>query len=242
MFEFISSENIISHSSLSLEKIMWTFGMDIFDDKEDLTAKLKKGKKYLTSGKKTPRRKGSYQKRFYPSIFLVSFYKAGVCSGKSMLCVARSSTLSTTIKAYEFVPTQVIKKKGLSKVFGGGKDPLKFYKVIAYHLQMGRGIKILANLSAFLILKDFSIPVEVTSIYYLKTKLCLGCDKGFEVIDVESYDTQSLIDPEDKSLDFVKKDSQKPLAVYRIRDGEFLLCHERKRMRGIRNCALIHSR
>ena len=62
--------------------------------------------------------------------------------------------------------------------------------------------------------------------HFLKSKLCVGCVKGFEIVDLETLDTQGLLDPADSSLDFVqKRENVKPLAIFRI-DGEFLLCYD----------------
>ncbi|TEB33189.1 CNH-domain-containing protein [Coprinellus micaceus] len=32
------------------------------------------------------------------------------------------------------------------------------------------------------------------SLHFLKTKLCLGCSKGFEIVDLETLETQPLLD------------------------------------------------
>lgn len=70
--------------------------------------------------------------------------------------------------------------------------------------------------------------MQSSSIHFLKTKLCVGCANGFEIVDLESLDTQGLLDPADGSLDFVRKrENLRPLAIYRI-DNEFLLCYDGK--------------
>lgn len=74
--------------------------------------------------------------------------------------------------------------------------------------------------------KEFYIPVESTSIHYLKTKMCVGCSRGFEIVDLESLDTQGLLDPNDENLEFVRKrENLRPMAIYRIHN-EFLLCYD----------------
>ena len=51
------------------------------------------------------------------------------------------------------------------------------------------------------------------------------CSRGFEIVDLESLDTQGLLDPNDKSLEFVtKRKNLRPMVIYRIRN-EFLLCY-----------------
>jgi hypothetical protein len=63
-------------------------------------------------------------------------------------------------------------------------------------------------------------------VHFLKTKLCVGCTKGFEIVDLETLDMQGLLDPMDGSLDFVlKRDNVRPVAIYRI-EADFLLCYD----------------
>jgi hypothetical protein len=77
-----------------------------------------------------------------------------------------------------------------------------------------------------MLIQEFYIPVESSSIHFLKTKLCVGCSRGFEIVDLESLDTQGLLDPADESLEFIKKrENLRPMSIYRI-DNEFLLCYD----------------
>ncbi|KAH7927342.1 CNH-domain-containing protein [Leucogyrophana mollusca] len=132
-----------------------------------------------------------------------SFFKAGICLGKVLVCVVKSSPLSSTIKTLEPIDQNIRgrSKPTFRKLLQGGNDTLKLFR-------------------------EFYIPVESSSIHFLKTKLCVGCSKGFEIVDLESLDTQGLLDPADASLDFVRKrENLRPMAIYRI-DNEFLLCYD----------------
>ena len=77
--------------------------------------------------------------------------------------------------------------------------------------------------------QEFYIPTESSSIHFLKTRLCIGCTKGFEIVDLETLDTQGLLDPADPNLELVhRRDNQRPvrpMAIYRI-EGDFLLCYD----------------
>jgi hypothetical protein len=45
-------------------------------------------------------------------------------------------------------------------------------------------------------------------------------------VDLESLDTQGLLDPNDESLEFVRKrENLRPMAIYRLHN-EFLLCYD----------------
>ncbi|KZP01607.1 CNH-domain-containing protein [Calocera viscosa TUFC12733] len=132
-----------------------------------------------------------------------SFFKAGICLGRTFVCVVKASSLSSTIKVLEPIDQTVRgkNKPTFRKLLQGGNDTLKVFK-------------------------EFYIPTESSSLHFLKTKLCVGCTKGFEIVDLETLDTQGLLDPADMSLDFVqKRENVKPIAIYRI-DGEFLLCYD----------------
>jgi hypothetical protein len=67
------------------------------------------------------------------------------------------------------------------------------------------------------------VPSEATSIHFLRSKLCVGCAAGFEVVSLETLDNQSLLDQADTSLDFVaRRDNVKAIHIERL-NGEFLL-------------------
>lgn len=128
------------------------------------------------------------------------FFKTGVCLGRHLVCCVKSRALSTTIKVYE--PNDAMskgkKQKGFGKMFNAGQDELKPYK-------------------------EFYIPTESSSVHFLKSKLCVACVRGFEVVSLETLETQSLLDQADTSLDFVaRKENVKPIHIERL-NGEFLL-------------------
>lgn len=131
-----------------------------------------------------------------------NFFKAGICLGQQLVAAVKTSALSTTIKVYE--PKENMankgKKSGFAKMLSTGQDQLKPYK-------------------------EFYIPTESTSIHFLRSKLCVGCARGFEVVSLETLETQSLLDQADTSLDFVvRKENIKPIHIERMA-SEFLLCY-----------------
>jgi len=130
-----------------------------------------------------------------------AFFKAGVCLGQVLVCSVKTSTLTSTVKVLEPQDT-----------FSRGKKQPAYRKLLP---QGGQ--------EALKPFKEFYIPTESTSIHFLKSKLCVGCAKGFEVVSLETLETQSLLDPADTSLDFIqRREIVKPIAIYRL-NGEFLL-------------------
>lgn len=131
-----------------------------------------------------------------------NFFKAGICLGQQLVATVKTSALSTTIKVYEPKENMANKarKSGFAKMLSQGQDQLKPYK-------------------------EFYIPTESTSIHFLRSKLCVGCARGFEVVSLETLETQSLLDQADTSLDFVvRKENIKPIHIERMA-SEFLLCY-----------------
>ncbi|BGP12283.1 hypothetical protein JCM10213_000021 [Rhodosporidiobolus nylandii] len=132
-----------------------------------------------------------------------TFFKAGQCLGRTLVCVVKSGNVSSTIKTLEPIdqPRGGKKQPAIRKFLQGSNESLRVFK-------------------------EFYIPTESSSVHFLKSKLCVGCTKGFEIVDLETLDTQGLLDPADSSLDFVqKRENAKPIAIYRI-EGEFLLCYD----------------
>jgi hypothetical protein len=71
--------------------------------------------------------------------------------------------------------------------------------------------------------QEFYIPAESSSVHFLRSTLCVGCARGFEVVSLETTETQSLLDQADTSLDFVqRKETIRPIHIERL-NGEFLL-------------------
>lgn len=60
---------------------------------------------------------------------------------------------------------------------------------------------------------------------FLRSALCVGCARGFEIVTLDTLVTQPLLDQADTSLDFVaQKEHLKPIHVERI-SQTFLLCY-----------------
>lgn len=129
------------------------------------------------------------------------FFRVGICLGRHLVCCVKPTALSTTIKVYE--PNDAVsatrRQRGLGRMFNSGQDELKPFK-------------------------EFYIPTESYSVHFLRSKLCVACSRGFEVVALETLETQSLLDQADTSLDFVarKEGVVRPIHIERL-NGEFLL-------------------
>jgi hypothetical protein len=110
------------------------------------------------------------------------------------------------------------KKSGLAKMLASSQDVLKPLKVDCPPSEAPEAEMLIR-------VKEFYIPTESSSIHFLRSKLCVGCARGFEVVSLETLEAQSLLDQADTSLDFVqRKENIKPIHIERIAT-EFLLCY-----------------
>jgi len=162
------------------EQVLYTFTLDALDT-TDPVGSLRRGRRIASH---------------------TSFFRAGICMGRTLVCVVKSGSLSSTIKTLEPIEYNPRGKKPqtLLRLRSNGQETLRVFK-------------------------EFYIPTESSSVHFFKSKLCVGTPKGFEIVDLETLDTQGLLDPADISLDFVqRRENLKPIAIFRV-DGEFLLCY-----------------
>ncbi|KAJ3010284.1 UNVERIFIED_CONTAM: RHO1 GDP-GTP exchange protein 2 [Siphonaria sp. JEL0065] len=132
----------------------------------------------------------------------INFFKVGFANNRTLVCTVRTAQLSSTIKIFESVEFSTMKRKGRINLFSREKEAMKLFK-------------------------EFYIPTEASSIHILKTKLVVGCTKGFEIVDLETLETQALLDPSDDSLDFVLvREDTKPMAIFKTGEDEYLLCYD----------------
>lgn len=129
----------------------------------------------------------------------INFYKVGICLGRILVCTAKNGSSTSYIKVLEPAdPAPRGKRPPLRKFLQGQSE-------------------------GFRIFKDCYVPSEIVSISFLTSMLCVGCAKGFEVVSLQTNETQSLLDPADTSLDFVlRREALKPMAIWRLH-GNFLL-------------------
>lgn len=130
----------------------------------------------------------------------INFYKVGLCLGRILVCTAKSGSMNSTVRVLEPVDPNPRGRRqpALRKLLASQNEGLKVFK-------------------------EFGIPSEIISISFLTSNLCVGCAKGFEIVSLETLESQSLLDPADTSLDFViRREALKPMAIYRL-NKDFLL-------------------
>jgi hypothetical protein len=100
-------------SFLSAERQVITFPLDALDHMDPL-AGLRRAKRIASH---------------------ITFFKTGVCLGKTLVCVVKASPLSSTIKTLEPIDQNVRgrNKPTFRKLLQGGNDTLRVFKVSLCH-------------------------------------------------------------------------------------------------------------
>ncbi|EPQ31558.1 uncharacterized protein PFL1_00891 [Pseudozyma flocculosa PF-1] len=85
----------------------------------------------------------------------------------------------------------------------------------------------------FRIYKTFFIPSEAYSMQFLRSKLCIVCARGFEIMNLDSLLPGTIPDfahaPRDdpRVLNLQKRvETARPLGMFKTLDGHFLLCYD----------------
>ncbi|KAI0351270.1 CNH-domain-containing protein [Trametes cingulata] len=74
--------------------------------------------------------------------------------------------------------------------------------------------------------REFFLPSDAHDLLFLKTKVCILCTRGFEIMDLTDF-SSATIPLEDDLRRLGKRSSAcKPIAMFRIREDEFLLCYD----------------
>lgn len=95
---------------LLAERSIWTFELSVLNE-NDPEGSLKMGRKISSH---------------------TSFFKSGKCLGRTLVCIVKSSSLSSTIKVLEPIEKDLRNSKKpptLKKLVGGGKEVLRVFKV-----------------------------------------------------------------------------------------------------------------
>ncbi|KAI7900280.1 CNH domain-containing protein [Cokeromyces recurvatus] len=126
---------------------------------------------------------------------------------KTLVCFVRNNAMTSTIRALEPCETtkEANKKKNknnLGRLIRGNNEALKAHK-------------------------DLYIPGEASSIQLFKNIICVGSERGFQMVNLSSAEVQSVLDPNDESNNLVlqQHENMKPISMFRHKNGSILLCY-----------------
>ena len=116
--KMVSQIDVLEQHSILLvlaDKVMLSYPLEALDPEESQAAPSKRGRKICSASQ--------------------SYFSAGMCNGKLLVCCVKSSSLSSTVKVFEPMDsmTKGKKKSGLAKMLAGGQDVMRPYKVRLIH-------------------------------------------------------------------------------------------------------------
>ncbi|CEH18539.1 signal transducer [Ceraceosorus bombacis] len=146
----------------------------------------------------------------------VVFFSVGQLKDRTLLVYMKKKANESVFRALE----PVINAPQAESGRGGG----------GLFSRLGRETK---NTDWFRIYKTFFIPSEAYSTQFLRSKLCIVCARGFEIMSLESLQPGTIPDfsqcPRDDPLvqNLVNRvDRAKPLGMFKHSETEFLLCYD----------------
>ncbi|KAJ3569204.1 hypothetical protein NP233_g5203 [Leucocoprinus birnbaumii] len=80
----------------------------------------------------------------------------------------------------------------------------------------------------FRVYRDFFLPSESYDLIFLKARIAILCAKGFEIMDLNDFNSVTIPQREDPRLSHLAKrcESCRPMGMFRSSDDEFLLCYD----------------
>lgn len=139
-----------------------------------------------------------------------SYFNTGTCNGRTLIITMKRKGSDSHFKAHE--PT-----------CGDLRDP--------------KNSKLLATKTSFMskppawfkIYKEFYIGMDSTAVHFLKSKVLVACQRGYEVIDLERLNEVSTNFPDliHRDYQFLVGDLPKPISIFRCNENNFLLCYDR---------------
>ncbi|CCH62931.1 hypothetical protein TBLA_0I02750 [Henningerozyma blattae CBS 6284] len=150
----------------------------------------------------------------------VRFFSEGNCNGKKLIVTAHAHSIKYFEPEHPLLGKQGANSNNSHTNVGHGNgNANNSHNAGVGGIANGRG----KNAKKKIV--EVSFDSEPVSISFLKSNLCIGCKKGFQIVSITQNLHEPLLDPADTSLEFATRDNTlKPMAIYRV-GSMFLLCY-----------------
>ncbi|EAU90429.2 signal transducer [Coprinopsis cinerea okayama7 len=123
-----------------------------------------------------------------------------------------------------------MKKKGLDSIFRV-LEPVgdKINEKVKAPVGLGSRLGFRSTKSEwFRIYRDFFLPSESFDLIFLKARIAILCAKGFEIMDLNNFNSVTIPHTEDPKFSYLSKrcDGCRPMGMFRSLEDEFLLCYD----------------
>ncbi|CAO3657221.1 unnamed protein product [Mucor hiemalis] len=118
----------------------------------------------------------------------------------------------------------------------GSDSHFKAYEPTCGDLKDPKNSKLLVTKTSFMskppawfkIYKEFYIGMDSTAVHFLKSKVLVACQRGFEVIDLEHLNEVNANFPDLRNRDYqFLGDLPKPMSIFRCNEKNFMLCYDK---------------
>lgn len=150
----------------------------------------------------------------------VSFFSVGKVKDRTLLVYMKRKPNESVFHALEPIAVHGTSEADRGGSSGGGGLFSKFSKD-------SKGSE------WFRVYKTFFIPSEAYAMQFLRSKLCIVCARGFEILDLDSLFPGTIPDfsqsnREDARIYSLSRrvEMSRPLAMFKTQEGDFLLCYD----------------
>ncbi|KAF8902367.1 Dbl-like domain-containing protein [Gymnopilus junonius] len=140
----------------------------------------------------------------------VHFFSVGTLQGRTLIVYMKKKSLNSIFRVLEPVS---------DKINEGVKAPAGFGSRLGFRSTKSEW---------FRIYRDFFLPSDSFDVIFLKARIAIFCAKGFEIMNLQDFDSITIPLREDpKHAALAKRcENAKPLGMFRSNEDEFLLCYD----------------
>ncbi|TFK39742.1 CNH domain-containing protein [Crucibulum laeve] len=140
----------------------------------------------------------------------VHFFSVGTLHGRTLIIYMKKKGLDSIFRVLEPVGDKINERV---------KAPAGFGSRLGFRS---------AKSEWFRIYRDFFLPSESFDLIFLKARIAILCAKGFEIMDLNDFNSVTIPMREDPKLAQLAKrcESCRPMGMFRSADDEFLLCYD----------------
>lgn len=139
----------------------------------------------------------------------VQFFRVGSLHGRTLIIYMKRKGMDSVFRVLEPVDDKINEKV---------KAPVGFGSRLGFRS---------AKSEWFRAYRDFFLPSEAFDVIFLKARIVVLCAKGFELMDLHDFGSNTIPAIDDPRLPLNKRiESCRPMGMFRSKDDEFLLCYD----------------
>ncbi|KIY49935.1 Dbl homology domain-containing protein [Fistulina hepatica ATCC 64428] len=149
----------------------------------------------------------------------VQFFRVGKFQGRTLVIYMKKKGLESIFRVLEPVSEQINART---------RAPTSLGSRLGFRSGKSEWFRIYRVRLLYWPFKDFFLPSESFDLIFLKAKIVILCTKGFEIMDIDSFQSVTIPQREDPRMVPLAKrcESSRPLGMFRSGKDEFLLCYD----------------